>query len=205
MTSTELPPVGLNGLALAWESVAVLAGTLILGLLLGALVRSRRPASRRPAGGEIAPDRERELHSLRRIAGELARTSDVAGVARALLDEIGVLFEVGFVGLAFVSEDGREASGFLARADGADVAWWPEVLVDLQREPSGIASAVFEAASFAVYDVEGSTRVSSRLARETGAKSAAFVPLDQRGARDRSDLRCDDGRPPRLLARTISP
>src|SRR6185312_12553325 len=68
-------------------------------------------------------------------------------------------------------------SGFLARAGGADLEWWPEVRVDLQSEPSGIASAVFEASSFAVYDVEGSTRVSSRLVRETGAKSAAFVPL----------------------------
>jgi PAS domain S-box-containing protein len=176
MTSTELPPVGLNGLALAWESIAVLAGTLLLGLLLGALVRSR--SARNDAGvDEIAPERERELQSLRRIASELARTSDVEGVARALLDEIGALFEVGFAGLTFVSEDGREASGFLARTSGGDVEWWPEIRVDLEREPSGIASAVFEASSFAVYDVEGSTRVSSRLVRETGAKSAAFVPL----------------------------
>src|SRR5690242_15768749 len=122
MTSIVVSPVGLDGLALAWESVAVLAGTLLLGLLLGALVRSRS-AARRPAGA-ISPERERELQSLRRIAGELARTSDVEGVARALLDEIGALFEVGFVGLTFVSEDGREASGFLGRAGGTDVEWW---------------------------------------------------------------------------------
>jgi PAS domain S-box-containing protein len=173
MTPTESLTFGLDGLALAWESVVVL-GALVLGLLIGLVVRAR--SARRPARVH-SPERERELESLRRIAAELTRTSDVEGVARTLLDEIGTLFEVGFAGLAFVSEDGREASGFLARAKESDVAWWPDVRVDLAREPSGIASAAFEAASFAVYDVESSTRVSSRLARDVGAKSAAFVPL----------------------------
>jgi PAS domain S-box-containing protein len=174
MTPTESLTFGLDGLALAWESVVAVLGALVLGLLIGLVVRARgvRHQSTGPS-----PERERELESLRRIAAELARTSDVEGVARALLDEIGSLFEVGFAGLAFVSEDGREASGFLARAKSSDVAWWPDVRVDLTREPSGIASAAFEAASFAVYDVESSTRVSTRLAQEVGAKSAAFVPL----------------------------
>ena len=174
MTPTESHILGLDGLALAWESVTVVLGALVLGLLIGVVVRAR--TARRPAPGH-SPEREREIESLRRIATELAHTSDVEGVARALLDEIGTLFGVGFAGLAFVSEDAREASGFLARAKGDDVGWWPEVRVDLTREPSGIASAAFEAASFAVYDVESSTRVSSRLARDVGAKSAAFVPL----------------------------
>lgn len=119
----------------------------------------------------------RELESLRRIADELARTRDVEGVARALLDEVGALFDVGFVGLAFVSDDGQEASGFLARSHGRDVDWWREVRLDLTREPSGIASAVFEASAFAVYDVASSTATSRRLAEAVDAKSAAFVPL----------------------------
>jgi GAF domain-containing protein len=178
MTPTATHILGLNGLALAWESVAVVLGALFLGLLVGLAVRAR--TARSPAAAR-SPERERELESLRRIAAELARTSDVEGVARTLLDEIGVLFEVGFAGLAFVSEDAREASGFLARAKGEDVPWWPEVRVDLTREPSGIASAAFEAVSFAVYDVESSSRVSSRLARDVGAKSAAFVPLISEG------------------------
>jgi PAS domain S-box-containing protein len=178
MTPTESLILGLNGLALAWESVAVVLGALVLGLLIGLVARAR--TTRRPTATH-SPERERELESLRRIAAELARTSDVEGVARALLDEIGVLFDVGFAGLAFVSEDAREASGFLARAKGEDVSWWPDIRVDLTREPSGIASAVFEAASFAVFDVESSTRVSSRLARDVGAKSAAFVPLVSEG------------------------
>ncbi len=175
MTLIESFPVGLNGLALAWESVVVVVGALALGLLIGLVARSRSARAR--AKTTISPERERELESLRRTAAELARTSDVEGVARALLDEISSLFAVGFVALTFVSEDVREASGFLARAGGKDVGWWPDIRVDLVREPSGIANAVYEASSFAVYDVSGSTRVSSRLATEVGAKSAAFVPL----------------------------
>jgi PAS domain S-box-containing protein len=171
MSTAAQPLVGLNGLALAWESVAVVLGALTLGLLAGLLGRARR---RTPAQPEL---RDRELESLRRIAAELARTSDVAGVARALLDEIGSLFDVGFVALSFVSEDAKEASGFLARSKGEDVSWWRDVRIDLARESSGIASSVYEASSFAVYDVSGSARVSSRLARQVGAKSAAFVPL----------------------------
>src|SRR5438105_9119729 len=174
MSPIESLPVGIDGLALAWESVAALLGALGLGLAAGVLVRARR--SRRPPR-PIAAEREREVESLRGIAAELAQTSDVEGVARALLDEIAALFRVGFVALAFVSEDAGEASGFLARAGGKDVSWWRDVRLDLAREPSGIASAVYEASSFAVYDASGSTRVSPRLAAETGAKSAAFVPL----------------------------
>jgi PAS domain S-box-containing protein len=178
MTSIERLTVGLNGLQLAWESVLVVLGALVVGLAIGVLARSRsKPRGVRPD----APERARELESLRRIAAELARTSDVEGVVRALLDEIAVLFEVGFVALTFISEDAREASGYLARSAGKDVPWWRELRLDLAREPSGIASSVFEAASFAVYDAAGSTRVSPRLVQEVGAKSAAFVPLISEG------------------------
>src|SRR6266566_6703688 len=178
MSPIESLPVGIDGLALALESAAALLGALGLGIAAGVFFRAR--LGRRPAP-PIAPEPERELESLRRIAAELARTSDVEGVARALLDEIASLFLVGFVARAFVSDDASEASGFLARAGGKDVGWWRDLRLDLAREPSGIASAVYEASSFAVYDVSGSTRVSSRLAAETGAKSAAFVPLISEG------------------------
>jgi PAS domain S-box-containing protein len=176
MTSTEPLLVGLNGLALAWESVGVVLGALLVGLLGGLLLRRRgrgSSAMETPA----ARLQERELASMRRIASDLARAGDVEAVARTLLDEIAALFEVGFVALTFVSDDGREASGFLARAGGDDVGWWRELRVDLHSEASGIASSVFEAAAFAVYDVAGSTRVSARLVEATGAKSAAYIPL----------------------------
>src|SRR5690348_1125891 len=174
MTSIEPLSLGLNGLALAWESVAVVFGALVLGLAVGLFLRARgKTADQAPA----ARLRDRELASLRRIASDLARAGDVEAVARTLLDEVAALFEVGFVGLTFVSDDGTEGRGFLARAHGEDVPWWSEMRIDLQSEPSGIASVVFEAAAFSVYDVGGAANVSSRLAEAVGAKSAAFIPL----------------------------
>jgi len=111
------------------------------------------------------------------VASELARTADVEGVARTLLDEIAAMAGVSFAGLTFVSEDGKEAVGYLARSRGEDVDWWREMRLDLANEPSGVASAVFEASAFAVYDAAESNVVNRRLVELTGAQSAAFVPL----------------------------
>jgi PAS domain S-box-containing protein len=172
MWTTELLFAGPVGLAVAWETLAAVLGALLVGLLIGTAYRIRATQRQRVTIAEGA----RELESLRRIAADLARSSDVEGVARALLDEIGVLFGVDFVALTFVSEDGKEASGFLARSRGADVEWWTDLRVDLAREPSGIATAAAEASAFAVYDV-ADTRVSPRLSAATGAKSAAYIPL----------------------------
>ncbi|HSX22098.1 MAG TPA: GAF domain-containing protein [Gaiellaceae bacterium] len=172
MFTIESASLGLTGLTTAWESVAAVLGALLLGLLIGTALRIRP----RRRGGD-AEASARELHSLRRIAAELAKAQNIEGVARTLLDEIGSLFEVDFASLSFISDDAREASGFLARAGGHDVDWWRDVRVNLAREPSGIASAVFEATGFAIYDVSASTVVNPRLTERVGAKSAAFVPL----------------------------
>ncbi|HUZ99763.1 MAG TPA: GAF domain-containing protein [Gaiellaceae bacterium] len=172
MDTTELELGGLLGLAVAWETLVAALGALLVGLAVGTVFRLRAVRRQQAAMAEG----ERERASLRRVAAELARTSDVEGVARALLDEIGSLFGVDFAALSFVSEDGSEASGYLARSHGSDVDWWRDVRVDLVREPSGIASAVRELAGFAVDHVED-TRVSPRLAARTGAKSAAYIPL----------------------------
>jgi PAS domain S-box-containing protein len=140
-------------------------------LLLRAILRRGGSEQSRERGAT------REFESVSRVAGELARTADVEGAARTLLDELAELFDVGFVALTFVSEDGREAAGYLARSHGEDLDWWRGLRLDLEREPSGIASAVFEATAFTVYDTESSGVVSPRLAAAVGAKSAVFVPL----------------------------
>src|SRR5439155_8916183 len=75
------------------------------------------------------------------------------------------------------SEGGSEAAGYLARSRGTDAEWWREVRLDLVSDPSGVASAVFEAVAFAVYDAADSNVVSRRLVEATGARSAAYVPL----------------------------
>jgi PAS domain S-box-containing protein len=122
--------------------------------------------------------RDRELEASSHVSTALTRTDDAEGVARVLLDELIALFQLDFAALSLLSEDGREAIGLLARTGtGDDAEWWPDVRIDLEHEPSGIASAAFEAAPFAVFDVEGSGRISRRLADRVGAKSAAYVPL----------------------------
>jgi PAS domain S-box-containing protein len=158
-TPSELPTVRALGRAAA----AVL-------LLPAVLRRSGTGQGRRP-------DPTREFESVSRVADELARSADVEGAARTLLDELAGLFDLGFAALTFVSEDGRKASGYLARSGREDVEWWREMHLDLEREPSGIASAVFEATAMTVYDTASSPLVSRRLAEAVGAKSAAFVPL----------------------------
>jgi PAS domain S-box-containing protein len=132
---------------------------------------------RRSAARQSRSDPTREFESVSRVAELLARSADVEGVARTLLDEFAELFDVGFAGLTFVSADGREATGYLARTHGEDLDWWRELRLDLESEPSGIASAVFEATAVTVYDTASSGVVSSRLAAAVGAKTAAFVPL----------------------------
>jgi PAS domain S-box-containing protein len=140
-------------------------------LLLPAILRRGGAQQGRRAGGT------REFESVSRVADELARSADAERVARTLLDELAELFDVGFAALTLVSDDARQASGYLARSGGEDVDWWRDVRLDLRREPSGIASAVFEAAALTVYDAETSGVISRRLADAVGAKSAAFVPL----------------------------
>jgi len=150
--------------------VRALGRVVAVALLLPAVLR-------RPGGRHDPPGATPEFESVSRVAGELARSADVEGVARTLLDEIASLFDVGFVALTFVSDDGREAAGYLARAERQDADWWRELRLDLEHEPSGVASAVFEATAFTVYDTRTSGVVSHRLVEAVGAKSAAFVPL----------------------------
>src|SRR5579884_3459648 len=153
------------------STVRALGRAAAAAVLLPAILRRGSAREGRSAGPT------REFESVSRVAGELARSGEVEDVARTLLDEIAELFHVGFAALTFVSDDGREATGYLARAGGEDVDWWRGLRLDLQSEPSGIASAVFEASAFTVYDTQSSGVISPRLVAAVGAKSAAFVQL----------------------------
>ena len=136
----------------------------------------RRHAGRR-AAEERASLRERELRSIEAISAALSHADDAESVARVLLDEIAALLSVEFAGLALVDDERNEANGLLARLDGEDFTFWQGLRFDLRREPSGIASAVFDVAPVTVFDTDTSPVINRAVAGSIGAKSAAFVPL----------------------------
>jgi len=126
---------------------------------------------------ELVSVRDRELDAVAGIVNALARAQNPADAARTLLDEVESLARTDVAALALVTPDEDEATGLVARAGGEDIPWWSEMRVHLHNEPSGIASAFFEAAPVTVYDVASSPLVNPRLAQAVGAKSAVFVPL----------------------------
>ncbi len=126
---------------------------------------------------ELVSTRDRELGAVAAISEALARTNDPDAAGRVFLDEVASLFGVEFTALALIAADQGEAHGLLAREHGKDIRWWRDVTLSLRDEPSGIASAYFQAAPVLVYDCDASPLVSPRLVEAVGAKSGAFVPL----------------------------
>jgi len=120
---------------------------------------------------------EPQLESLSAIATAFGGSDDAATIARELLERVEPLVGVELSLLYLVDDERRIASAVLGRDQGRELDWFRDVTVDLDTEPSGVSTAVFEAAPFAVYDVRTSKIVSPRLAEATGARSAAFVPL----------------------------
>ena len=138
---------------------------------LSSLLRRRRPerVDEHPAGPAPEPKS--------RLAEALLRSPDAPAAGLLLVREVVDRLGVDFAAVASISEDRRHASGLVCIENGEEASWWREISVDLEREPSGIATAAFEAAPIVVYDVASSARISPRLAQRVGAKSAVFVPL----------------------------
>ena len=134
------------------------------------LLRRRSAATERTAAGP-------HLESMAEIATAFGGADDTASIARELLERVEPLVGVELSLLYVVDNDTRTATGVMGRDQGRPLDWFRDLTVDLDNEPSGVATAVFEAAPFAVYDVRASKIVSPRLAQATGARSAAFVPL----------------------------
>ncbi len=164
-----------------WPSFAAALVVLIPALLLIARWRERTfvlgGAGRAHDAEQRASSLGREVGALTEISPELARAREPVDVCRPLVRRVAELMGVGFVGVAVVSEDDREGIGVYGERDGEPADWWRGVHVDLRNEPSGIASAVFDAAPVTVFDVAGSPLVSTRLASAVGAQSGAWVPM----------------------------
>ena len=162
-------------------SIALLAPALLLlarrhdrSVVVGAVGRSQ-------AAEQRASLRDRELGTVGAISSALGDARTPLDAARALVGNVAGLFGVGFVGVVLVDDDGAEATGLYAEHEGAPASFWEAVRVDLANEPSGIASAVFEAAAVSVYDVDASSVVSRRLASMVGARSGVWVPMIAEG------------------------
>jgi PAS domain S-box-containing protein len=158
--------------------------TLVGGAALslgGRLDRARRLIPRRPTAARGSSSRDRELVAIAAIAGALTRAGDLETAAQPLVEQVLDLIGVEFAAVSIVDADAREATGVAARLRDGDVDWWRDVRLDLRNEPSGIASAVFDAAPVVVYDMQNSPRVSPRLVERTGARSAVWVPIFAEG------------------------
>jgi PAS domain S-box-containing protein len=174
------PP--LAAAALAYLVIAAAAAVFLLALLAMLVVRTRR--RRRPARDSSQPQPDPDaapaadrLGSVTALSSGLAHAEDPESIARALLEEVVALLKTEFAALALISESRKEATGLYAVGEGTDFSWWSSMRLDLENEPSAIASAAFEAAPVTIYDVESSPRVNRRIAERVGAKSATFVPL----------------------------
>jgi PAS domain S-box-containing protein len=163
----------------AWLSLAAILLALVPGLAFFVQARDHtNPLADlllAQVGKERALAQERVPERVDTFTSELARALDEESVARLLLDEVLALLPVEFASLTLV--EGRQAKGLLARLGEVELAWWQDLTLDLEREPSAIASAAFEAAPFTVYDVSSSPNVSHRIAERVGARSGAWVPL----------------------------
>ncbi len=148
----EAPPGGV------WPTFGV-AVLLALPVLL-VLLRRERPLDLRPS-----------------TAVTLAGADDTGAIAHELLERVESLVDVELACLFLVDHEARTASGLLGRSGRREVSWIPDVHIDLDSEPSGVATATYEAAPFAVYDANASKIVSRRLVEASGVKSVAFVPM----------------------------
>jgi PAS domain S-box-containing protein len=137
---------------------------------LGRLFRS---SSRGDHGNAETP----ELDAVATLSTALLGARDVESVGRLILDQVRALLQVDVAFLAMIGEDGTEATGLIGRDEQGDVAWWPEIRIDVRNEPSLIASSAAEAAPLQVYDVASSPRANPGLVQKVGAKSAVFMPL----------------------------
>jgi PAS domain S-box-containing protein len=158
--------------------LAVACAVALTALAVFVLLRRRRDGTAPPPGrGDRLAQRNRELAAVTAISTRLARAEDARSVAEALLEEVAAFLEVEVGSLVVVDDDRKHATLLAIRKDGREIADLAGTKIDLENEPSGVASAVYDAAPFAVFDAASSPRVSRRLVEAVGVQSIAYVPL----------------------------
>ena len=149
-----------------WLSLAAF----LVALLPAGLFFGRAAQAGLVSGGDRVREAEqrtteldRELSAVTDLSASLLGAQTPLAVAGPLIDQAVALVGVEFGALMLVAEDLSEAVVVLARRDGRDEAWFPETRLDLNNEPSGTASTVFDRAPLSVYDAESSSLVSGRI------------------------------------------
>ena len=94
-----------------------------------------------------------------------------------LLDELAGAFELDLANLALIEDDGLAAAVVAARERGRDHTGLVGKRIALDREASGINTAMREGTAFTVYDAEHSAVVNQRLNAVAKAKSCVYVPV----------------------------
>jgi PAS domain S-box-containing protein len=140
-----------------------------------AILALARPAAFLGSAGSTAL--ESDGAESKAVVRRVVAGDDPTTLANGLLQEVEKLLDVEISGLFLIDEDSRTAAGVVGRVNGRELPWFPGLRIDLDNEPSGVATATFDAAPFAVYDASASRIVSPRLVQATGTKSLAFVPL----------------------------
>ena len=163
-----------------WASFAASLAALLPALLLLARWRDRAfvvgGIGRTLEVEERLVHRDSELEAVTEISNALGRARDILEVARPVVRHVTSLFAVGFAGVVLVDESRERATGVYGEVDGASADWWAELDLDLQS-PSGIASAVFDAAPVSVFDISSSPLVSRPVADRVGAESGCWIPM----------------------------
>ena len=163
-----------------WASFAASLAALLPALLLLARWRDRAfvvgGIGRTLEVEERLVHRDSELEAVTEISNALGRARDTLEVARPVVRHVTSLFAVGFAGVVLVDESRERATGVYGEVDGAPADWWAELDLDLQS-PSGIASAVFDAAPVSVFDISSSPLVSRSVADRVGAESGCWIPM----------------------------
>jgi PAS domain S-box-containing protein len=160
-------------------AVALVAALPVLPILLRSRDRAilATGAIRTREAEARSSSQDREMRSMTAMTSALGASDDAGTVAVALLEQVEEIAGVELACLMLVDDHERTASGLVGRLEQHELDWFPEVRIALDDEPSGVATAAFEAVPFAVYDAGASKIVSKRMVDATGAKSVAFVPL----------------------------
>ena len=111
------------------------------------------------------------------LSQQLLDASEPSDVAKVLLDELAAAFDLDLANLALIEDDGLAAVIVAARERGRDHTALVGKRLALDREASGINTAMREGTAFTVYDAEHSAVVNQRLNAVAKAKSCVYVPV----------------------------